>query len=166
MTRALIVVDVQNDFCEGGSLAVPGGSAVAQRIADLVARVRAGDPSAPDYSHVVATKDHHVDPGHHWSPTPDFVDSWPVHCEVGTSGEEFHPAVAHTEFDAVFLKGRREAAYSGFQGTDTDGTSLAEWLRRHGVSSVDVWVWPPITASGQLPSRRWPGGCRRGCCSA
>lgn len=136
MTRALIVVDVQNDFCEGGSLAVAGGAQVAADVAALVARVREGDDQS--YSFVLATKDHHVDPGEHWAEHPDFASSWPKHCEVGTTGEEFHPALASTSFDAVFLKGRHEAAYSGFQGADADGTSLAEWLTARGVTEVDV----------------------------
>ncbi|MFC6153610.1 isochorismatase family protein [Nocardioides yefusunii] len=138
MTRALIVVDVQNDFCEGGSLAVTGGAAVAEGVAALVADVRADTTTSPDYAYVVATKDHHVDPGEHWAEHPDFSTSWPKHCEVGTTGEEFHPALANTVFDAVFLKGRHEAAYSGFQGSDDAGTSLAQWLNARGVSEVDV----------------------------
>lgn len=138
MTRALIVVDVQNDFCEGGSLAVSGGSAVAARVADLMKRWKSADRQTPHYTHVVATKDHHVDPGAHWSSEPDFVDSWPVHCEVGTAGEEFHPDMDAAAFDAIFLKGRHEAAYSGFEGADDSGVSLAEWLRTHHVAAVDV----------------------------
>lgn len=139
MTRALIVVDVQNDFCEGGSLGVTGGSDVAARVADLVSRWRSRVPGAPDYAYVVATKDHHVDPGEgHWSSDPDFVSTWPVHCEVGTEGEEFHPALTQEMFDAVFLKGRHSAAYSGFEGRTGEGVALAEWLRLHQVSQVDV----------------------------
>ncbi len=136
MTRALIVVDVQNDFCEGGSLAVDGGSAVAEKVAEVVAGVRAHQD--PDYTHVVATRDHHVSPGLHWSEQPDFVDSWPVHCAVGTQGEEFHPALAETAFDAVFLKGRHEAAYSGFQAVEEKGRALGPWLSERGVTEVDV----------------------------
>lgn len=138
MTRALIVVDVQNDFCEGGSLPVTGGSAVAERIAAVVADVRADTPTSPDYAFVVATKDHHLDPGAHWAQQPDFVDSWPVHCAIGSRGEEFHPALTSGLFDAVFLKGRHEAAYSGFQGATPEGDTLAEWLRIHSVREVDV----------------------------
>lgn len=130
MKSALIVVDVQNDFCEGGSLPVSGGAQVASDIADLL---RAGSA----YDHVVATKDHHVDPGAHWSKEPDYVDSWPVHCKVGTEGEAFHPNLDPQPFDAVFLKGEHEAAYSGFEGAH-DGTGLADWLRQHEVSRVDV----------------------------
>ncbi len=138
MTRALIVVDVQNDFCEGGSLPVTGGGQVARDVDALLRQWAAGGPEAPGWDHVVATKDHHVDPGDHWSSEPDFATSWPVHCEVGTDGEQFHPDLDPAPFEAVFLKGRHEAAYSGFEGHDDDGASLAEWLRRHGVTEVDV----------------------------
>lgn len=129
--RALIVVDVQNDFCEGGSLAVAGGARVAAGVSDLLA----GDHG---YDHVVATKDHHIDPGSHWSSEPDFVDSWPVHCEVGTPGEEFHPAFDTAAVEQTFLKGQYEAAYSGFEGAAGDGEHLAAWLRERGVTHVDV----------------------------
>ena len=81
---------------------------------------------------MVATKDHHIDPGDHWSKEPDFVDSWPVHCKVGTDGEAFHPNLDPQPFDAVFLKGEHEAAYSGFEGRNADGTVLADWLRGEG----------------------------------
>ena len=128
---ALIVVDVQRDFCEGGSLAVPGGAAVARRISDLLH----GDHP---YDHVVATRDHHIDPGGHFSATPDFVDSWPRHCEVGTPGVEFHDALTFRDFDAVFDKGEYAAAYSGFEGTNADGARLADWLQARGVEQVDV----------------------------
>ncbi|HLL62133.1 MAG TPA: isochorismatase family protein [Propionibacteriaceae bacterium] len=128
---ALIVVDVQRDFCEGGSLAVVGGAAVAGKIADLL------DGDHP-YDHVVATRDHHIDPGGHFSPAPDFVDSWPRHCEVGTPGVEFHDALTFRDFGAVFDKGEYAAAYSGFEGTSAEGTGLADWLRAHEVEQVDV----------------------------
>lgn len=138
MTRALIVVDVQNDFCEGGSLPVTGGGQVARDVDALLKQWVAGGPEAPGWDHVVATKDHHVDPGEHWSSEPDFAISWPVHCEVGTDGEQFHPDLDPAPFEAVFLKGRHEAAYSGFEGHDDDGATLADWLRRRGVTEVDV----------------------------
>jgi nicotinamidase/pyrazinamidase len=130
MTRALIVADVQNDFCEGGSLAVQGGAAVAAAIsAMLVVR---------DYDAVVATRDMHLDPGAHFSDTPDFVDSWPVHCVVATPGAELHPAFDTQRVDAIFDKGRHAAAYSGFEGVDREGTTLADWLRERQVDTVDV----------------------------
>ena len=131
MKRALIVVDVQNDFCEGGSLAVSGGAKVASDVATLLRQ-------QTSYDVVVATKDHHVDPGDHWSKEPDFVDSWPVHCKVGTDGEAFHPNLDPQPFDAVFLKGEHEAAYSGFEGRTGDGTPLASWLRAQGIERLDV----------------------------
>lgn len=141
MTRALIVVDVQNDFCEGGSLAVIGGAAVAHGVAALMRRHTTGGADAPGYSHAVATKDHHIDPGDHWAARgtePDYRTSWPVHCEVGTEGEAFHPNLDPVPFDAVFLKGHHSAAYSGFEGATTDGVGLADWLRSKGVTDVDV----------------------------
>jgi nicotinamidase/pyrazinamidase len=138
MKRALIVVDVQNDFCEGGSLAVAGGAEVAAGIGRLLSAWSSKAPDAPSYDAVVATKDHHIDPGSHWSETPDFKDSWPVHCEVGTEGEAFHPNLDPQPFDAVFLKGSHEAAYSGFQGKTTEGVGLADWLRQHEITEVDV----------------------------
>ena len=138
MARALIVVDVQNDFCEGGSLAVDGGAEVAFRIGELLHHWAHKDPKAPDYQLVVATRDHHVDPGDHFSDEPDFDRSWPVHCVVGTDGEAFHPNLDPQPFDAVFLKGERAAAYSGFEGRTTDGSTLTDWLRTHHVTDVDV----------------------------
>ena len=138
MKRALIVVDVQNDFCEGGSLAVDGGAAVAFRISELLHHWSAQDPKAPGYGAAVATRDHHVDPGEHFSDEPDFDHSWPPHCVVGSDGEAFHPNLDPQPFDAVFLKGEHQAAYSGFEGRASDGSTLAEWLRRHEVTDVDV----------------------------
>jgi len=129
--RALIIVDVQNDFCEGGSLAVTGGAAVARAISE---RLAAGH----DYAHVVATKDFHVDPGSHFSDHPDSAASWPPHCVAGTAGADFHPDLDTAAVQAVFLKGAHAAAYSGFEGTDEAGTPLAGWLRAHHVDEVDV----------------------------
>jgi nicotinamidase/pyrazinamidase len=127
---ALIIVDVQNDFCEGGSLPVAGGAEVAAAISRHV--------NAAGYGHVVATRDHHVDPGSHFSDEPDFVTSWPPHCRIGTPGTSFHPDLDVAPIEAVFSKGAHAAAYSGFEGTDPNGRTLAEWLREHGVSSVEV----------------------------
>jgi nicotinamidase/pyrazinamidase len=131
MTRALVVVDVQNDFCEGGSLAVSGGAAVAAAITEHV-RTAAGG-----YAHVVATRDHHIDPGAHFADQPDFLDTWPAHCVVGTGGVELHPALDRGPIEAVFDKGEFAAAYSGFEAR-SDGTPLADWLRARGVDAVDV----------------------------
>ncbi|GAA1355482.1 isochorismatase family protein [Streptomyces beijiangensis] len=136
MHRALIVVDVQNDFCENGSLAVAGGADVAAAITDLIGQAPAC------YRHVVATRDHHVDPGDHFSTNPDYVHSWPVHCVAGTEGVGFHPnfapVVASGAIDAVFDKGAYAAAYSGFEGLDENGQTLADWLRAREVTAVDV----------------------------
>ncbi len=131
MKKALIVVDVQRDFCEGGSLAVAGGAAVAAAISDRL-------ESTGGYDCVVATRDHHIDPGGHFSTEPDFVTSWPRHCEVGTPGVEFHDALRFRDFDAVFDKGEYAAAYSGFEGRDGDGQDLADFLRSKGVEAVEV----------------------------
>jgi nicotinamidase/pyrazinamidase len=138
MTRALLVVDVQNDFCEGGSLPVEGGARVASDIGELLHHWTRGDDQAPAYDVVVASKDHHIDPGHHWSKEPDFVDSWPVHCQVGTDGEAFHPNLDPQPFDAIFLKGDHEAAYSAFEGRTVDGEALVDWLRAKKVEQVDI----------------------------
>ncbi|MFF1696672.1 nicotinamidase [Streptomyces sp. NPDC058257] len=136
MRRALIVVDVQNDFCEGGSLAVSGGADVAAAITELIGQAPAG------YRHVVATRDHHIDPGDHFSDQPDFVRSWPPHCVAGTEGGGFHPnfapVVASGAIDAVFDKGAHSAAYSGFEGADENGVTLADWLRDRKITEVDV----------------------------
>ncbi|MCA2215406.1 isochorismatase family protein [Jidongwangia harbinensis] len=132
MSRALIIVDVQNDFCEGGSLAVGGGAAVAAGISLVLDRV--GDR----WDHVVATKDWHIDPGAHFSAHPDFVESWPAHCVVGTGGADFHPELATDRIEAVFHKGEHAAAYSGFEGHTDDGVGMADWLRARDVTEVEV----------------------------
>ncbi|MEU4239726.1 isochorismatase family protein [Actinoplanes sp. NPDC026619] len=131
MARALIIVDVQNDFCEGGSLAVTGGAAVA---ADISSALAAGGR----WDHVVATKDWHIDPGNHFSDHPDYLDTWPAHCVVGSGGAEFHPSLVTDRVEEVFHKGEHKAAYSGFEGHATDGSGLASWLRARDVTEVDV----------------------------
>jgi nicotinamidase/pyrazinamidase len=138
MTRALIVVDVQNDFCEGGSLAVAGGAQVAFEIGRVLREWHEDMPGHREYDVVVATRDHHIDPGSHFSSDPDYVESWPRHCVVGTDGEAFHPNLDPQPFHAVFLKGEYAAAYSGFEGRAADGSGLASWLRDREVDRVDV----------------------------
>ncbi|WP_406351342.1 isochorismatase family protein [Streptomyces sp. NBC_01635] len=137
MSQGLIVVDVQNDFCEGGSVPVTGGARIASTIADLVER-----SAGRDYQYVVATRDHHIDSGSHFSEHPDFQDSFPVHCVAGGEGSEFHPhfapVVTGGKVHAVFFKGAHSASKSGFEGADVEGTSLADWLRARGVEDVDV----------------------------
>ncbi|MEU1719055.1 MULTISPECIES: nicotinamidase [Nocardiopsis] len=129
--RALIVVDVQKDFCEGGNLGVAGGASTAAAVTEYA--------RASDYDHVVATRDFHIDPGEHFSEEPDFVDSWPRHCEAGTPGVEFHPGFDASLAEEVFDKGHYTAAYSGFEGvTGEGGVTLGSWLRERGVDEVDV----------------------------
>lgn len=130
MGRALVIVDVQNDFCEGGSLAVAGGAAVATAISTALR-------TDSRWDHVVATRDHHLDPGAHFGAPPDFINTWPVHCVAGTPGAQLHPQLATDRIEAIFCKGEHAAAYSGFEGS-ADGVGLAAWLRAHDVTSVDV----------------------------
>ncbi|GLW63583.1 amidase [Actinomadura rubrobrunea] len=132
MGKALIIVDVQNDFCEGGSLPVAGGADVAAAISEHVAARRG------EYAHVVATRDFHLDPGDHFADEPDFVDTWPPHCVIGTPGADFHPNLDLAPIEVVFSKGRADAAYSGFEGVTDDDVPLAEWLLAHGVDEVDI----------------------------
>ncbi|ORM36350.1 nicotinamidase [Williamsia sp. 1135] len=127
----MLIVDVQNDFCEGGSLAVSGGAAVAAAITAYTGRDHG-------YLAVAATRDHHIDPGDHFSETPDFVDSWPPHCVVGTPGVDFHPAFDAGIADEVFSKGEYSAAYSGFEGTSATGVALGDWLRERDINAVDI----------------------------
>ncbi|WP_199432775.1 nicotinamidase [Qaidamihabitans albus] len=130
MATALIVVDVQNDFCEGGSLAVDGGAGVAAAISEHI--------HSSDYSHVVATRDYHIDPGAHFSDEPDFVRSWPPHCVAGTGGAAFRPELDITPITAVFSKGQYSDGYSGFEGETDQGERIADWLRSRGADRVDI----------------------------
>ncbi|MFF1481356.1 isochorismatase family protein [Streptomyces sp. NPDC058301] len=136
MRRALIIVDVQKDFCEGGSIPVKGGADRAAAIADLVRRADG------QYAFVVATRDHHIDPGAHFSENPDFQDSFPVHCVVGSEGGEFHPHFAPVadagHVDEVVFKGAHSASKSGFEGFTQDGTALSDWLKARDITDLDV----------------------------
>ncbi|MET9240790.1 isochorismatase family protein [Nonomuraea sp. NPDC003709] len=136
MSRALIIVDVQKDFCEGGSVPVKGGADRAAAIAELVRRADG------QYAFVLATRDHHIDPGAHFSDNPDFHDSFPVHCVVGSEGGEFHPnfapAVDSGHVDEVFYKGAHSASKSGFEGSAQDGTTLSAWLKARDIAELDV----------------------------
>jgi nicotinamidase/pyrazinamidase len=132
---ALIVVDVQRDFCEGGSLPVPGGEAAAAGITDLI------DAAGDAYRLVVATRDWHVDPGSHFAPAgeePDFDHTWPVHCVAGTGGSEWHPDLRLPEHAVVISTGEYDAGYSGFEGHDDEGRTLAEVLKSEEIDQVDV----------------------------
>ena len=138
MRRALVIVDVQNDFCEGGSLAVTGGGDVARSVTRLVGHDRAGG----NYEAVVATKAWHVDPGAHFAPEgtePDFADTWPVHCVADTDGAAFHPDL-DVALDEVFLKGRTMASYTGFDGgaVADESVLLGAWLAARDIDSVDI----------------------------
>jgi nicotinamidase/pyrazinamidase len=133
--RALIVVDVQPTFCEGGELPVAGGNRVAGQIADFLRQRSA------DYILIATTQDWHLDPGDHFAAHPDFVDSWPPHGIVGTPGAELHPDIAAAVGPLPHVtihKGEHAAAYSGFDGHDENGRSLAEVLAETGVDSVEV----------------------------
>lgn len=133
--RALVIVDVQNDFCPGGSLATDRGAEVAQAISQHTREH--GDR----YGVIVATKDWHIDPGDHFSDSPDYKDSWPIHCKAESAGAEFHQNLDTAPIEEVLYKGQYAAAYSGFEGTNKPGdkgTPLAEWLRDRGVDIIDV----------------------------
>ena len=132
MTRALIIVDVQPTFCEGGALPVTGGNAVAEAVAAYVEAHRG------EYQLIATTQDWHIDPGAHFSENPDFVDTWPPHGVAGTDEAELHPALANVNADVTVKKGQYKAAYSGFEGTTEDGKTLEEALRAAGVTEVDV----------------------------
>src|SRR4051794_34867643 len=137
MARALLVVDVQNDFTEGGALGVEGGAAVAARISEHLARHRR------DYDLVVASRDWHdgsTDNGGHFATTaePDFVHTWPVHCVADTPGAEYHPALDLSTVDAHVKKGQDRPAYSAFEGMLEDGEPLAALFEDRGVTDVDI----------------------------
>jgi len=135
--KALIIVDVQNDFVEGGSLAVTGGEDLAKRLARKVS-----DGWLNDYEVVVTTQDWHIEPGDHFAETPDFVDSWPVHCEAGEYGAEIvQPlkAALDDRVDYHVKKGQYEAAYSGFEGVVVEnGKTLEETLKNENVRKVEI----------------------------
>ena len=138
MVRGLLVVDVQNDFCEGGALGVAGGTQVAARITDFIAA------QASDYAAIVASKDWHDadnDNGGHFAPegeAPNFVTTWPVHCVAGTTGAEYHPELTLPDHTLHVKKGQGVPSYSMFEGRSDDGQSVEEILRSVGVTEVDV----------------------------
>jgi len=138
MTKALFIIDVQNDFCEGGSLPVSGGAAVAAGITEYLKGNRS------NYDLVIASRDWHDagnDNGGHFAPAghaPDFVNNWPVHCVSGTSGAEYHPNLDISNVDVQIYKGQGKPSYSIFEGADEQGTPIREILSARGVDSVDV----------------------------
>lgn len=151
MRTALIVVDVQNDFCEGGSLAVDGGSDVAAAISEHI------EQHHGDYEAIAGTLDWHISPGSHFSEDPDFRTSWPVHCVAETEGADTHDEFETDRIEAWFRKGEYEAAYSGFEGVlapetstplgaveeddeaeDEEPIGLDDWLRDREIEAVDI----------------------------
>lgn len=156
MAEALIIVDVQNDFCEGGALAVTGGAQVAADLSEFL------EDRHADFATIVVTQDWHIDPGDHFSETPDFVKSWPVHCVAGTDGAELHEDLDTDYIHARFLKGLYDDGYSGFEGRlghpervgilegekgikvepedviSSDAPDLNSWLQEHEVDSVTI----------------------------
>jgi nicotinamidase/pyrazinamidase len=137
VTRALFIIDVQNDFTEGGALGVEGGAAVASRITDYLASHR------DDYSLVVASRDWHSgedDNGGHFAvdAEPDFKTTWPPHCVEGTDGAEYHPSLETSHIDVHVRKGQGVPAYSIFEGTDDDGASMHDVISSRGITDVDV----------------------------
>ena len=131
MSRALVLVDIQNDFCEGGALAVDGGLRVAAAVAALAEQGRADGL----YDFVIATRDWHIDPGKHF-------EVWPVHCVADTAGAQLNPTIAaDVRLDAMFDKGQYSDGYSGFEGKtgmSEHPTSLRAWLREHDVTHLEI----------------------------
>ena len=135
MSKALFIVDVQNDFTEGGALGVDGGDAVAERITRFL------EAHAGEYAVIVASRDWHDgdnDNGGHFHPEPDFVDSWPVHCVSGTEGAEYDPGLDTAAVTHHVKKGQGVPAYSLFEGMTDEGVTVAHLLDEHGVVDVDV----------------------------
>lgn len=135
MSRALLIVDVQNDFTEGGALAVPGGDAIASGVSAYLAS------HAADYDVILASRDWHDadgDNGGHFSATPDFTDSWPPHCVSGTEGAEYDPLLVTDRVTHHVRKGQGRPAYSMFEGVTDDGATVAAVLSAAGVVTADV----------------------------
>ncbi|MDN6605972.1 isochorismatase family protein [Brevibacterium sp.] len=135
MAKALIIVDIQNDFTEGGALGVDGGDTVAAEVTRYLGA------SAGDYDAIIASRDWHdadSDNGGHFSPTPDFVDSWPVHCVADTEGAEYDPLLSTEAITHHVRKGQGTPDYSAFQGTTEEGQLLSDLLTSLTITEVDV----------------------------
>lgn len=138
MAKALLVIDVQVDFCEGGALGCDGGSAVARGITDYLKVAKSS------YDFVIASRDWHTpnDPnGGHFPPSdqaPDYVTNWPLHCIAGEAGAEYHPNLDTSLIDIHIKKGQGSHGYSIFDGTAEDGEKFESLIARLGVQSVDV----------------------------
>jgi nicotinamidase/pyrazinamidase len=129
---AIIVVDPQPDFFEGGSLPVPGATAASYRIAAFL------DERRDDFNLAIVTQDWHLNPGDHWSSEPNFTTTWPVHCAANSAGAQIHESLADVKWDAVIHKGMNEAAFSGFEGVGSDGATLTEILASANVHDVTI----------------------------
>lgn len=138
MAKALIIVDVQNDFVEGGSLGVEGGTALAERLTEKL-----GGVFPEMFDHIVYTQDWHIDPVGHFSSEPDFVNTWPIHCVADENGSEIvsvlQNAITGLEKEPINIrKGEYEAAYSAFEGTNEDDIDLETLLKNRDVDEVVV----------------------------
>lgn len=136
MSKALFIVDVQNDFTEGGALGVEGGDAVARGISQFLVT------HAEDYAVVIASRDWHDgdndNGGHFAAGEPDFVDTWPVHCVAGTEGAAYDPGLDTAAVTHHVKKGQGKPAYSLYEGVTDDGETVSQLLDVHGVVDVDV----------------------------
>jgi nicotinamidase/pyrazinamidase len=136
MSRALLVIDVQNDFCEGGALAVQGGAAVASKISSFL--------ETANYDLVVASRDWHdadgTNSGHFAAAgsEPNFKTTWPVHCVADTDGAKYHPNLSTDKIDVDIYKGQGQNGYSIFEGVTAAGQSFRELLATHSIDEVDV----------------------------
>lgn len=138
MAKALLVIDVQNDFCDGGVLACTGGAAVATRITKYLSEHKS------DYDYVIGSRDWHTpnsENGGHFPPNgtePDYVNTWPQHCLADTFGSEYHPNLDQSLIDIHIKKGQGQHGYSIFEGIDDSGTSFNELLSKLEIDEVDV----------------------------
>ncbi|MDJ1372360.1 isochorismatase family protein [Gulosibacter molinativorax] len=135
MARALLIVDVQNDFTEGGALGTEGGAQVAR---DITTHLR---EHAGEYSVVLASRDWHDadnDNGGHFAAEPDYVDTWPRHCIAGTPGADFHPDLDTSFIDVEVRKGQGAPHYSAFQGVTDAGQNLIDVLASRDVEDLDI----------------------------
>ena len=136
MRNALLAVDIQSDFVVEGSLPVPDGLQVAAQVARHIRHFKT------EYDFIVASRDYHEDPQDHFSATPDYVNTWPPHCVIGTPGAAFVPPIQNLVREklihTVVSKGRHAAAYSAFEGVDARGHTLLEVLREHEIDHIDI----------------------------
>jgi nicotinamidase/pyrazinamidase len=136
MRNALLAIDLQADFVQGGSLPVPNGMPVCAMIARHIRHFKM------EYQFVVASRDYHEDPADHFSETPDFVNTWPAHCVIGTPGCAFVPPIANLVreklIQTIVNKGRHAAAYSAFEGLDARGHDLLNVLKEERIDHIDI----------------------------